>query len=203
MTKKLHRADGEIQYRRVLDWGSGNHHDAPSRRFPSKRATRAMWRIDLMSSSRRLLLLVTASSAALFAAPPVLGQADVKSGVAATAPAPTFPTLAADRQRRASRSRCPHRHAAQRHALCDHEERHPAGPGIAAPAHRCRLTDGEGRPARPRPFHGAYGVQRHHAHPEERPDQHPRTARAGVRCRSQRGDQLRPDLLPARTAAHQ
>src|SRR5690606_4644734 len=67
-----------------------------------------------------------------------------------------------ERQRRAGRSGPDLRRPAQRDALRGHAQRDPAGPGLAAPAHRGRIADGGRRPARPGPLHRAHGLQRHH-----------------------------------------
>ena len=116
---------------------------------------------------------------------------------------PAVQALGPERQRHSRRFRRPLRRPAQRHALRDHEERHPSGSGLAAPADRRRLADGERRPAGSGPLHGAHGLQRHDERARERTAAHPGAPGPGLRRRHQRLHQLRPDRLYAGPAAHQ
>ena len=108
--------------------------------------------------------------------------------------------LAARTQRPSRRSCHSLRHAAQRHALCDHAQRHAAGRGLASPALRHRLV-GRGRgPARGRAFRRAPRTQRDAQRARGRVHPDPRAARAPVRPGHQCDDELRPDRLHARSA---
>ena len=90
--------------------------------------------------------------------------------------------------------------AGERHALHHLSEQRAAEARFAAPAHRRRLADGGGRPARPRPFPRTHGLQRH----ETFHRRGTRAAHAAARHRLRRARQclhlVRRDGLHARPA---